>query len=162
MPKRPPPLDKVAAERLEALGARLRAHRKAQRVNATTTAEAAGISRVTLHRIERGEPSVTMGAYAAAIAALGLDLALVDPRTQPSVQKKSPPRRIKLADYAQLRRIAWQRGDVDETQATVTAKEALSLYERNWRHVDRAAMTESERALVALLVDASGGGRLLV
>jgi transcriptional regulator with XRE-family HTH domain len=36
---------------------------KALKVSATTAAEAAGMSRMTLHRIERGEPSVTMGAY---------------------------------------------------------------------------------------------------
>jgi len=35
--------------------------RKALRVSATVAAEAAGMSRVTLHRIEKGEPSVTMG-----------------------------------------------------------------------------------------------------
>ncbi|MFG6415730.1 helix-turn-helix domain-containing protein [Roseateles sp. DC23W] len=43
------------------LGARIRAQRQRQRVSATHAAEAAGLSRVTLHRIERGEPSVTMG-----------------------------------------------------------------------------------------------------
>lgn len=160
MPASPPPLEKVAAERLAVLGARLRAHRKAQRVNATTTAEAAGISRVTLHRIENGEPSVTMGAYAAVIAVLGLELALVDPRAHVARAGKPLPRRIKLADFAQLRRIAWQRADVGK--ATVTPKEALALYERNWRHVDRAAMDERERAFVQQLVDELGGGRLLV
>jgi transcriptional regulator with XRE-family HTH domain len=160
MPKPAPPLEKVAAERLVALGARLRAHRKALRVNATTTAEAAGISRVTLHRIEHGEQSVTMGAYAAAIAALGLDLALVDPRANDTPPKKPLPKRIKLADYAELRRLAWQRADAE--RATVTPKEALALYERNWRHVDRAAMSHVERELVQRLVDTLGGGRLLV
>jgi transcriptional regulator with XRE-family HTH domain len=162
VPKRPPPLEQVAAERLFALGAQLRAHRKALRVNATTTAEAAGISRVTLHRIEHGEPSVTMGAYAAVIAALGLDMALIDPRARTIATTKPLPRRIKLDDYPQLRRLAWQRADHDKEAATVTAKEALALYERNWRHVDRAAMTDDERALVQRLVDALGGGRLLV
>jgi transcriptional regulator with XRE-family HTH domain len=161
VPKRPPPLEQVAAERLVALGAQLRAHRKALRVNATTTAEAAGISRVTLHRIEHGEPSVTMGAYAAVIAALGLDMALVDPRARTTATTKQLPRRIKLAEYAQLRRLAWQRPDVDNME-TITPKEALALYERHWRHVDRAAMTDDERALVQRLVDALGGGRLLV
>lgn len=163
MPTPPPPLDKVAAARLTALGGRLRAHRKALRVSATTTAEAAGISRVTLHRIERGEQSVTMGAYAAVIAALGLDLALVDPGSSAdrSAPKKPLPKRIKLADYAQLRRLAWQRGDTSKA-TTVTPKDALALYERNWRHVDRAAMTDAERELLQRLVDEIGGGRLLV
>lgn len=37
------------------------------------------MSRPTLYRIEHGEPSVTMGAYLAAIAAVGLELHLTDP-----------------------------------------------------------------------------------
>ena len=63
MPARTPIIASAAAEKLIALGKRIRAHRKARRISATTAAEAAGMSRVTLHRIEKGEPSVTMGAY---------------------------------------------------------------------------------------------------
>lgn len=160
MPAVAPPATQTTASRLAALGARLRAHRKALKVSATTAAEAAGMSRVTLHRIERGEPSVTMGAYLNAIVALGLDLELVDPRAEPPAQAAKPPlpRRIRLADCPQLRRLAWQLGDV----ATLTPKEALALYERNWRHLDQGAMGEAERDLVRRLVAALGGARLLV
>ena len=62
MPKSSPPSAAQTLSELKALGAQLRAQRKALKVNATVAAEAAGISRVTLHRIEKGEPSVTMGA----------------------------------------------------------------------------------------------------
>ena len=54
--------------------------------------------------------------------------------------------------------IAWQLHGVDE----VSPREALDLYERNWRHVDRAALTESEAALIDALSREIGGGRLLV
>jgi transcriptional regulator with XRE-family HTH domain len=67
------------AARLAELGERIREHRKRLKVSAVATAEAAGMSRVTLHRIERGEASVTIGAYMNAVAALGLDLRVVDP-----------------------------------------------------------------------------------
>ncbi|MCK6434113.1 MAG: hypothetical protein HUU30_09420 [Burkholderiaceae bacterium] len=40
--------------------------------------------------------------------------------------------------------------------------DALNLYERNWRHVDRASMAPAESALLQALVDQPGGGRLLV
>ena len=117
------------------------------------------MSRMTLHRIERGEPSVTMGAYLSAIDAVGLRLELRDPQEPPAAADiASLPERIRLTDYPQLKGLAWQLHDVDELSPT----EALNLYERNWRHVDRARMEPAERALLQALVDRLGGGRLLV
>lgn len=63
MPAKSPANPSAVAEQLAALGARIRAQRKALRVSATALAEAAGMSRVSVHRIEQGEPSVTIGAY---------------------------------------------------------------------------------------------------
>ena len=74
MPSKSPVNTDACAAQLQALGAQIRSQRKALRLSATVTAEAAGVSRVTLHRIEKGEPSVTMGAWCSAIAALGLVL----------------------------------------------------------------------------------------
>jgi transcriptional regulator with XRE-family HTH domain len=144
-------------EHLARLGEQLRAVRKAQKVSATTAAESAGMSRVTLHRIERGEPSVTMGAWHAAATTLGLQLALHDPQT-PAPAPRPFGDKIALADYPQLKRLAWQLHGVDE----VTPQEALSLYERNWQHVDRAHLTMKEVALVNALGTILGGGRPLV
>jgi transcriptional regulator with XRE-family HTH domain len=157
MPARSPPTGKNATARLAAIGQRLRAHRKALRVSATVAAEAAGMSRVTLYRIEQGEPSVAMGAYLSAITALGLDLELANARARPSGTPRLP-KTIALKDYPQLRRLAWQRKAGDK----LAPREALKLYERNWRHVDRTAMDAKELELVKLLVDSLGGGRLLV
>ena len=78
MPAAAPSLAETVAAKLVAIGGRIRAHRKRLGVNGTTAAEAAGMSRVTLYRIERGEPSVTMGAYIGALDALGLELDVVD------------------------------------------------------------------------------------
>ena len=80
MPAKAPAVGDILAARLVALGKRIRAHRKLHKVSAVSAAEAAGMSRVTLHRIERGEPSVTMGAYMSATAALGLQLDMTDPQ----------------------------------------------------------------------------------
>ena len=77
MPAKPPITASITADQLIALGQQIRAHRKALRISATTAAEAAGMSRVTLHRIEKGEPAVTMGAYVNAMVALGLNFGLV-------------------------------------------------------------------------------------
>lgn len=159
MPAKAPPIGELLAARLQTLGARIRAHRERQKISATVAAEAAGMSRVTLHRIERGEPSVTMGAYLSAIDAVGLQLELRDPQARPvSADTASVPERVRLADFPQLKRLAWQLHDVDE----LSPAEALNLYERNWRHVDHARMEPAERALLQALVDRLGGGRLLV
>ena len=74
MPSPAPLTPEQCTAQLQALGAQIRAQRKALRLSATVTAEAAGLSRVTLHRIEKGEPSVTMGAWCNAMAALGMGL----------------------------------------------------------------------------------------
>ena len=159
MPAKAPPVGEVLAARLRALGGRIRAHRERQKVSAVVTAEAAGMSRVTLHRIERGEPSVTMGAYLSAIDAVGLQLELRDPQARPAnAEIASLPARVRLAKFPQLKGLAWQLHDVDE----LSPADALNLYERNWRHIDRSSMEPAERALLQALVDQLGGGRLLV
>ena len=159
MPAPSPATGKLVTASLATLGRRIAARRKGLGVTAIAAAESAGMSRVTLHRIERGEPSVTIGAYLSVVATLGLDLALAEARRDGAAEAAAKlPVKVRLADYPQLRRLAWQRKRVDE----VTPGEALALYERNWRHVDRQGMKARERELVKLLADALGGGRLLV
>jgi transcriptional regulator with XRE-family HTH domain len=156
MPAATPPIAPDTAGHLVALGQRLRAHRKTLKVPAAAAAEAAGLSRVTLHRIERGEPGVTMGAWLGVIETLGLRLELTDP--QAAAPAPAVPARIRLADYPQLHKLAWQLPGVED----LSPPEALSLYERNWRHVDVAALTAGERALIDALAATLGKGRLLV
>jgi transcriptional regulator with XRE-family HTH domain len=150
MPAIAPDIPENVAARLVALGDRIRAHRKAMRISATTLAEAAGMSRMTLHRIEKGEASVTMGAYLKAITALGLDFGIIEqggagPR--PDDLQGLIPARIRLADYPQLKQLAWQvQGDDPLTPA-----EALSIYRRNWRHLDVNALQPHERQLIDAL-----------
>jgi transcriptional regulator with XRE-family HTH domain len=171
MPAKSPANDQ-AIERLGVLGARLRQHRKTLRVSASAAAEAAGLSRVTLHRIEKGEPSVTIGAYLSAMGALGLQLDMAQAQgiasysesgssktTVSTIATASIPDQIRLADYPQLRELAWHIQDAD---AYLTPREALDLYERNWRHADPERMEAHERALVDALAKTLGGGRLLV
>ena len=160
MPAAAPATGEIAAAKLLALGEQLRAQRKSLGVSATTAAEAAGMSRVTLHRIERGEPSVTMGAYLNAAAALGLELGVVDALPPPASHSKAAgvPTRLRLVDYPQLERLAWQFQGASD----VTPAEALSLYERNWRHIEQGALAPHERTLIQQLVVSLGGSRLLV
>ena len=151
MPAKPPLTTDACTAQLQALGAQIRSQRKALRLSATVTAEAAGLSRVTLHRIEKGEPSVTMGAWCNALAALGMGLqAHTGTQTQPAAAPDRAgwiPARVALADYPQLRALAWQVHGTD----TLTPAEALGIYERNARHLDMQAMSDDEQALLAAL-----------
>jgi DNA-binding XRE family transcriptional regulator len=138
---------------LQALGTQIRTQRNTLRLSATVVAEAAGISRVTLHRIEKGEPSVAMGAWYNALSALGL---VLQARNSSSGETGSPqavdrsgwiPARVALADYPQLRALAWQVHGTD----TLTPSEALDIYEHNARHLDLQAMSGDEHALLQAL-----------
>lgn len=155
----PLPSDQSTAQ-LQALGEQIRARRKSLRVSSTAAAEAAGMSRVTLHRIEKGEPSVAGGAWANAMAALGLTL-LARNTEDTRASEASPtdlsewiPVRVRLADYPQLKALAWQVHGTD----TLTPIEALGVYERNARHLDTAAMSVAEQALLQALRTGLGGG----
>jgi hypothetical protein len=114
------------------------------------------MSRVTLHRIEQGEPSVTAGAWVALANALGLGFALVD--TNAPSPAEAIPERIRLDAYPQLKALAWQVQGAED----LTPQEALQLYERNWRHLDAAALVPAEVKLIRALTRTIGGGRLLV
>lgn len=144
----PQPANATAAK-FSRLGAQIRTRRKALHVNATAAAEAAGISRVTLHRIEKGEPSVTMGAYLNVMAALNIEFGILVPAAAADVDKMQGwlPARIRLADYPQLKQLAWQVQGTDE----LTPAEALGIYERNARHLDMATMQARERNLINAL-----------
>ena len=161
MPATNPKVSDARRSALAELGATLRARRKELGVSMTTTAEAAGLSRVTLHRIENGNPAVTMGAYLNAAAALGLQLVVAAPgRTAdgPSDVPRNTLGTIRVGDFPQLRQIAWQLSD----DAELTEDEALHLYERNWRHIDQSGMDAREREFVQHLADTLSHRRLLV
>lgn len=135
------------------LGHQIRACRKSLGVSATTAAEAAGMSRVTWFRIEKGVTSVTLGAYLGALAALGFSLQVTqavgshqDVSAAPE-RSETIPVRIKLSDYPQLQKLAWHIQGVD----TVSPREALQIYERNWRHLDLSLISPQERQMVTAL-----------
>ncbi|WP_374029954.1 helix-turn-helix domain-containing protein [Bdellovibrio bacteriovorus] len=149
---------KLLKNSLRDLGQKIRDERKRLRISSTDVAEASEISRVTLYRIEKGEASVTMAAYLSVILALGLKLDLIDPNAADIKIPATLPKKIRLAHYEQLKRLAWQLKDTKE----LTPEEALSLYERNWRHVDIGAMEPKEKELLERLLKAFKRERLLV
>lgn len=143
------------ADRVGELASRIKIRRKALGVSATAAAEAAGMSRVTWHRIEQGQTSVTIGAWFNALAVLGLQFGIGESSPGPAKGRGDPdaefeayvPVRIRLGDYPQLEALAWQVSGSEE----VTPQEALDIYSRNRRHMDASAIVPRERALMDAL-----------
>jgi len=140
-----------AVGQLADIGQLIRQHRKSFKITANAAAETAGISRVTLHRIEKGESTVSMGAYLNVMSALDLNLHLSaktdigNTANAGSVGKL--PVRLSLSDYPQLKELAWHVQGVDE----LSLVEAHSIYERNKRFLDTENLSDSEQELIELL-----------
>ena len=140
------------------LGKTLRQRRKALGVSVVAAAEAAHISRITWYRLEKGEPTVSLGSMLAAAKVLGIQVSLDDGQPIDSPALAAPdewlPLCIRLSDYPALRALAWQVGN-DAT--TLTPREAFGLYQRNWRHVDTDSLQPNEAALIRSLKDLFAG-----
>ena len=146
-----------AVSQLADIGQLIMQHRKSFKITANAAAETAGISRVTLHRIEKGEPTVSMGAYLNVISALDLNLHLSaktdigNTANAGSIGKL--PVRLSLSDYPQLKELAWHVQGVNE----LSLVEAHSIYERNKRFLDTENLSDSEQELIELLGVAFAG-----
>ena len=140
-----------AISQLVDIGQLIRQHRKSFKITANAAAQTAGISRVTLHRIEKGEPTVSMGAYLNVASALDLNLHLSAKGSKgyevngDDVGKL--PVRLSFSDYPQLKELAWHVQGVDE----LSLVEAHSIYERNKRFLDIENLSDSEQELIKLL-----------
>lgn len=60
-------------KQLVALGERMRLARLRRRITADLFSERMGVSRETLRRLEKGDPTIAMGTYVRALRVLGLD-----------------------------------------------------------------------------------------
>ena len=137
-----------------ALGAALRVRRKVLGISMTAAAAAAGMSRVTWHRLEKGAGTVAVGAMLAAAGALGLEVRLVAPGDRAAeLPDRTLPLDIRLKDYPQLRSLAWQ---VQDGQQRLAPREAYDLYLRNWRHVAVGRLSPHERSLIRALGETFG------
>lgn len=127
------------------LGDALRSERTRLGLTQAEVAQRAHIHRQKLIQVEQGRPGVAIAAYAAVMEALAL---------APGVK----PAEVRIADYAMLKRLAWNRPGAD----TIAECDALALYERHWDLVDPEQMDPQERALLQRLVDRHGNGVLHV
>ena len=116
------------------------------------TAAAAGMSRVTLHRIETGAASVTLGALMNVLDALDLSFGQLEGAEDLGAQAAITTRAeaIELAAYPLLQQLAWH---VQGT-GTLSPAEAAGLYARQRRRLDQEELQPHERQLIALLTHA--------
>lgn len=138
------------------LGQVLRKRRKALGINMSAAAEAAQISRVTWHRLEKGEATVALRSLLAAANVLGMRVKLDDLAIEPQATLESSGwlPRIGLTHYPALRALAWQ---ISNDATILSPREAFGLYQRNWRHVDVASLSAHEQALIDGLKELFGG-----
>jgi transcriptional regulator with XRE-family HTH domain len=139
-------------QRLRNIGGHIRLRRQQLGVSALATAAAAGISRVTLHRIETGAASVTVGALMNVLEALDLSLGQLEgpEDAKAGARAAANPKTIELADYPQLQQLAWH---VQGT-SSLSPAEAAALYARQRRRMDLEPLQPQERRLITTLQQA--------
>jgi transcriptional regulator with XRE-family HTH domain len=100
----PTPLVPIPVARaLRKLGHDIRDARRRRRIPVAILAERASISRMTLNRIEKGDPRASVGAYATVLFALGMADRLADvadPRHDSvglELEEEHLPKRIRLS-----------------------------------------------------------------
>ncbi|MGM0632805.1 MAG: hypothetical protein ACQETO_06475 [Pseudomonadota bacterium] len=117
-------------------------------------------TRLLLAAIERGEiVEITYRgkpcARLAAASALALDMDVHERdhrQNRPSGDPGWIPVRIPVANYPQLRQLAWQLDGATQ----LSPQEAFNVYERNWRHLDQDALQPDEQSLLTALQQAFG------
>lgn len=162
MPAKSPSINQAAKAQLTAIAQGIRGRRLSLGISTVVAAHAAGVSRTTWQRIEKAEPSVTVGAYIGALEVLGLDIDLKqvqkpDAKVLDSGLQQNPtdmesvPGAIPLQKYRQLRQLAWHVRDDFE----LTPEEAFGLYDRYRRHLNVDQMAPDELKLLRSLEKAA-------
>lgn len=144
---------------LRQLTNRLVQARRQRGLTQSELAKAAHVSLKTVTNMERAIDKHDIGIQKIlrVLQALGMGMELtVTEQDVHDVSKaqRTPCPTIALKDYPQLTLLAWNRADKD----VIDEAEAFALYEQNWRHVDSAALTTKEQALIDKLTQQYGHG----
>lgn len=128
------------------LGERLKSARLSRGLASTNLAQEVGISRTTLHAVESGEPTPTIGTYLRVMSALGLagDLALVASdaaRIQPDTNSRLRAARVKPSAQRVVVKVDSSRHIAQDLQSLMLHKEAVRLIRQDPELVKRAFAT---------------------
>lgn len=73
MSRKTAPLSPTLEDILKTLGENIKLARLRRKITTTMLSERAGMGRITLRKVERGDSGVTLGAYASTLFSLGLE-----------------------------------------------------------------------------------------
>lgn len=136
---------------LKVIGEKIKAERKRLKLPQADTAEASGIDRRTLGRIEKGQSSVTIGAYVTVMNGLNIKLTATTPvdalKEEKQHREQFLPLLINLNEYRALRDCAWHITGEDFVEPSV----AYRLYQERITLIDRKLLADKEIALMAAL-----------
>ena len=130
------------------LGLALRAARRANELTLDDLAQRTGFSLRFLSELERGKEGASIGRALRVAAAVGVDL----------VARTTRSPLLDLDRYPELKLLAWQR----DRNRYLGEKDALALYEANWRFVESNRLLPRESALIRRLARRYGNGVLNV
>lgn len=126
----------------------IKAARRQQKLTQAEAAARAGISRQHFSDIETGKATrLELPTLLRVLTALHLRL-----RVEPGNPE------VNSRHYPQLQSLCWNMAP----DATLTEAEALALYERNWRFVEKEKISEEEQHFLEHLMRVHGKGVLLV
>lgn len=130
------------------LGQRLRQARHRVGLTLEDLAGRTGLSLRFLSELERGKEGASLGRVLHVAAAVGVDLQL---------ETNGVPL-VEVDRYPELKLLGWQR----TAHRFMDERDALALYEANWRFVDVGRLIPREAELIRQLAERHGHGVLNV
>lgn len=137
-------------------GTLVKAFRREHGINQSILAETLGMDRRTLSKLEKGDPSISMGTAIRVWRSLGFSCELRSPTEQEAYAQEFEtnylPMKIALADYPVLRRCSWQLQESD----SISPRMAFRLYQDKKSDLDKSVMSRKEQNLIGSLEQVYG------
>ena len=151
MPKTIQDIGQSTIEFLNDIGCKVQQFRKSHNLTQAILAESLEVDRRTLAKLERGDPSISLGTAFHIFNNLGFSVTVNSTSEQEAkaeaFDKHYLPIHIKLADYPVLKRCAWQL----KAEDSVTPPVAYQLYQDKKSDFAKSNMSRKEQHLIGCL-----------